>query len=188
MSPQEFITAKIHTGFGHLDRDGDGALTEADHHLMGRSVARGLGYPEDSPEERAVIDAYLRIWHEVHVPMDTDGDGRISREEFVASTSALAGDAERADAALGGLADRIVDIADRDGDDRIRVDEYTAFIRGQAPGLSETEVHEAFRHLDLDGDGTLTRAELRRAVIDYFTSADLDAPGNWYFGTPAHRM
>ncbi|MFF9194320.1 EF-hand domain-containing protein [Streptomyces sp. NPDC014779] len=187
MSPQEFITAKIRTGFDHLDRDGDGALTEVDHHLMGRSVARGLGYEENSPEEQSIVDAYLRIWHEVHVPLDADGDGRITREEFVASTSALAGDPALADAALGGLADRIVTIADRDGDDRIDVDEYTAFIRGHAPGLSETEVHEAFRHLDRDGDGTLTRAEVRTAVIEYFTSPDPNAPGNWYFGTPAHR-
>ncbi|CAL9645654.1 EF-hand domain-containing protein [Streptomyces sp. enrichment culture] len=187
MSPQEFIHAKIHAGFTYLDRDGDGALTEADHHLMGRSVAQGLGYEENSPEAQAIIGAYLQIWHDVHVPMDTDGDGRISREEFVSSTSRLADDTEQADAALGGLADRIVDIADRDGDDRIGIDEYTAFIRGHAPGLSPQEVHKAFHHLDRDGDGTLTRTELRTAVIEYFTSPDPDAPGNWYFGTPAHR-
>ncbi|MFI9000530.1 hypothetical protein [Streptomyces sp. NPDC053541] len=48
-------------------------------------------------------------------------------------------------------------------------------------------MHEAFRHLDRDGDGTLTRAEVRTAVIEYFTSPDPNAPGNWYFGTPAHR-
>ncbi len=185
MTNQEFVNAKIGTGFDYLDRDGNGVLTEADHVLMGQGVAHGLGHGPGSPEEHAVIDAYLRIWRDLHLPMDADGDGRISREEFIASTSALADDAVRADEVLGGLAERIADLADRDGDGELDLEEYTAFIRGQAPGLSPEEVGEAFGHLDRDGDGRLTRAELRAAVIEYFTSPDPAAPGNWYFGSPA---
>lgn len=181
---QDFVTAKIIKGFDHLDRDGDGVLSEADHRLMGQSVARGLGYGAGSAEEQAVVATYLQIWRELHLPMDTDGDGRISREEFVASTSSLIGDRERSDVFLGGLADRIMDVADRDGDGEIGVEAYTAFVRGHAPDLSQEAVHEAFGHLDRDGDGRITRAELRNAVIEYFTSADPAAPGNWYFGDP----
>ncbi|MDT0268677.1 EF-hand domain-containing protein [Streptomyces sp. DSM 44915] len=184
MRDNEFVIAKIGAGFDGLDRDGNGVLTEADHVLMGRGVAQGLGHPAGSAEEQAVIDAYLRIWRELHLPMDTDGDGRISRAEFTAATAALAHDAERADTVLGGLADRIADLADRDGDGALDLAEYTAFVRGQAPGLAPEEVAEAFGHLDRDGDGRLTRAELRAAVVEYFTSPDPTAPGSWYFGSP----
>ncbi|MGP4114229.1 EF-hand domain-containing protein [Streptomyces sp. 4N509B] len=188
MIDDDFIIAKVGAGFDYLDRDGDGALTEADHVLMGRDVAEGLGYGAGSPEEQGVIDAYLRIWRELHLPMDTDGDGRISRDEFIASTSSLANDAKRAEAVLGGLADRITDIADRDSDGELDLEEYTAFVRGQAPGLPPDEVRDAFGHLDRDGDGHVTRAELRAAVIEYFTSPDPAAPGNWYFGSPTARF
>jgi Ca2+-binding EF-hand superfamily protein len=184
MATQDFILAKIHAAFDHLDRDGDGVLTEEDHVIMGRAVAGGLGHTADSPEEDAIIAAYLGIWRDLHLPMDTDGDGRISRDEFVAATAGLLTDPDTADKVLGTLADRVLDIADRDQDDRITVAEYTAFIRGHAPGLTPTQVHEAFGHLDGDGDGRVSRAELRRTVIEYFTSPDPEAPGNWYFGSP----
>lgn len=182
MSDQDFVISKISTAFDYLDRDGDGVLTEADHHLMGRSVAEGMGYAPGSAEEQTVVDAYVRIWREVHVPMDADGDGQITKEEFVAATASLVGDEKRASSALGGLADRIMAIADRDGNGTIDLAEYTAFVRGQAPGLTPERVAEAFARMDLDGNGHLSGAELRQAVIEYFTSSDKDAPGNWYFG------
>lgn len=181
---QDFVTAKIRAGFDGLDRDGDGVLTERDHVLMGHSVARTLGYAGGSSEEQAVVDAYLRIWNGLHKANAVDADGGITKDEFVASTSTLIADEQKAKEVLGGLADTIMDVGDRRGDGRITVAEYTAFVQGQAPGLTDAEAREAFARLDRDGDGHLTRAELRQAVIEYFTSSDPDTPGNWYFGRP----
>lgn len=180
----DFVTAKIRAGFDHLDRDGDGTLTEHDHVLMGQDVARTLGYAAGSAEEQAVVDAYLHIWNGLHTAHAADAAAGISKDEFTASVSTLSTDAGKADEVLGGLADAVMKAADADGNGQLSVAEYTAFVQGHAPGLADAEVREAFGHLDRDGDGHLTRTELRQTVIEYFTSADPDAPGNWYFGTP----
>ncbi|MBV9140846.1 MAG: hypothetical protein JO115_08000 [Pseudonocardiales bacterium] len=54
------------------------------------------------------------------------------------------------------------------------------------PGLTEAEANEAFAHLDTDGDGLLSAEEFIRATIEYWSSTDPDAPGNWWMGRPTY--
>ena len=185
MVDQDFLTAKIEQGFDQLDVNGNGVLTEDDHIEMGRRVAESLGHAEDSPEAGRIIDAYTTIWREVHLPFVPAGGSGIPREQFVASTRALAGNPEVARAALGGIAETYLRIADLDRDGRISPAEFLAFQRGHFPELTEESAAEAFGHLDTDGDGTLSPAEFTDAVIEFWTSADPEAPGNWWMGRPA---
>ncbi len=47
-------------------------------------------------------------------------------------------------------------------------------------------VAEAFSHLDGDGDGLLSAEEFTRAVIEFWSSTDPNAPGNWLMGRPTY--
>jgi Ca2+-binding EF-hand superfamily protein len=49
-------------------------------------------------------------------------------------------------------------------------------------GLPPDSLNEAFTALDTDGDGHLSRTEIRTAVDEYYTSEEPDTPGNWLFG------
>ncbi|MFE2264971.1 EF-hand domain-containing protein [Streptomyces griseosporeus] len=62
--------------------------------------------------------------------------------------------------------------------------ECLSFQRGHFPGLTEENAAGAFSRLDSDGDGTLSPAEFTSAVIDFWTSPDPDADGNWRMGRP----
>ncbi|POM25281.1 Calerythrin [Actinomadura rubteroloni] len=179
-----FVLAKFQASFRWLDDDGDGAFTEADHVEMGRRAASALGYPAGSEAEQEMIDAYLNIWRRLHAPLDADGDGRLTRDEFVTACTALVHDPELARRTLGELADAVLAVADRDGSGTIDLTEYTAFIHGHAPGLPDDQIAAAFARLDLDGDGAIDHGELTRCVLDYYTGTDPDAPGNWLFGPP----
>ncbi|MET9346094.1 EF-hand domain-containing protein [Streptomyces termitum] len=185
MIHQDFLTAKIERGFDQLDANGDGVLTEEDHVEMGRRVASSLGHAEDSPETGRIVDAYLAIWREVHLPFVPAGAEGIPKERFVASTRALAQDPGAARAALGGIAQTYLGIADIDRDGRIGPAEFLAFQRGHFPELTEESAAEAFGHLDTDGDGALSPAEFTTAVIEFWTSPDPAAAGNWWMGRPA---
>ncbi len=179
---RDFLTAKIEQGFDQLDVNGNGVLTEDDHVEMGRRVASRLGHGEDSPEAARIVDAYLGIWRQVHLPFVPAGGEGIPKEQFVASTRTLADDPEAARAALGTLAETYLEIADLDRDGRISPGEFFAFQQGHFPGLTEDRAAEAFARLDVDGDGELSPEEFTGAVIEFWSSADPEAVGNWWMG------
>ncbi|MBV9010519.1 MAG: hypothetical protein JO272_00480 [Pseudonocardiales bacterium] len=41
--------------------------------------------------------------------------------------------------------------------------------------------------MDADGDGQLSAEEFTRAAIEFWSSTDPDAPGNWWMGPPPTR-
>jgi Ca2+-binding EF-hand superfamily protein len=180
----DLLRAKIDHGFGYLDVDGDGLLTEQDHVLMGRRAAEALGHAPGSAEEERILEAYLRIWHDLHRPHIPGGGEAITREQFLASTGSLADDPRAARETVGALAEAFLAVADTDTDGRVSPAEFLVFQRGHFPGLTEAESAEAFRHLDTDGDGHLTAEEFVQACVDFWSSTDPDAPGNWWTGRP----
>ncbi|MFF9642194.1 EF-hand domain-containing protein [Kitasatospora aureofaciens] len=184
----DLLFAKINHGFDHLDADGDGLLTERDHVLMGHSVARSLGHQEGSEAEAVIVRAYLTVWHDLHLAGKPTGTEAITREQFVASTGALADDPVAAREIFGALAGSFLAVADADHSGTVDAGEFFVFQRGHFAGLSRDDADEAFRHLDLDGDGTLSADEFTSAIIEYWTSRDPEAPGNWWTGKPPHAL
>ena len=187
MDLDPLLVVKIGRGFDHMDVDGDGLLGEQDHVLMGRRVAAALGHASGSPAEQRIIGTYLRIWRDVHLPHVPAGETGITRDSFIVSTGALANDPVMAEAALGGLAESFLELADIDADGVVSPEEFLAFQRGHFPNLSEEAAATAFAQLDTDGDGHLSAEEFLRAVIEYWTSSDPDAPGNWWMGDLSAR-
>ncbi|SEG48259.1 Uncharacterized conserved protein, DUF2236 family [Actinacidiphila yanglinensis] len=110
----EFFTAV-------LDQTGDGYLDWPDLASMAREVASRLDL--DEPEETRLYNAYAAWWRELQSDLDSDGDGRISREEYVAAVPSLAGPA------LIRVAEVLFDVTDADGDQVIDAEEYRALFR-----------------------------------------------------------
>ncbi|MFF4380962.1 EF-hand domain-containing protein [Kitasatospora sp. NPDC001547] len=177
----DLLTTKIALGFDHLDADGDGLLTEYDHVLMGRACAEVLGHARGSDAERSMIAAYVGIWRDLHLPHAGSAQ-EITRDDFIASTLTLADDPRAAAATIGRLAEVFLSVADADGDGTVDAEEFRAFHRAHFPRLDRDRVDVAFGHLDRDGDGTLSREEFVGAVLEYWTSRDPQAPGNWWTG------
>jgi Ca2+-binding EF-hand superfamily protein len=171
-----FLEQKIRIGFARLDADGDGFLTEDDHIMMGQRAAAALGYHAGSRSEQYMIDAYCKIWRTTHQPLAIEG--KVSEEEFLRSILSL----QANPAVLTDLANTLFTIADRSGNGKIDLGEYLAFVQAQAPNLAEADGIEAFSHLDKDSDGYLTREELAKATVEFWTSENPSATGNWFLG------
>jgi hypothetical protein len=177
------LTAKIEFGFDQLTARSGGVLDGPSHVAMGRRAAAAIGYALGSEEEARMIEAYLNVWRLMHLPHLPAGSRGLTREEFVRSNLALAdGSPADREAILGALADTFFELADVDGDGRVNREEFWAFQHGHFPELTRAALSEAFDYLDTDRDGYLSRVQFTTAIVEFWTSRDPNAPGNWWLG------
>ncbi|MEU6970985.1 oxygenase MpaB family protein [Kitasatospora aureofaciens] len=104
-----------------LDQTGDGHLDWPDLAAMARELSTRLDL--DEPEETRLYEAFATWWRELQSTLDTDGDGRVSAEEYATAAPSLAGPA------LIRVAEVLFDATDRDGNGSIDADEFRALFR-----------------------------------------------------------
>jgi uncharacterized protein (DUF2236 family) len=104
-----------------LDQTGDGHLDWPDLAAMARELCTRLDL--DEPEETRLYDAFAAWWRELQAALDTDGDGRVSADEYAAAVPSLAGPA------LIRVAEVLFDATDKDGSGTIDADEYRTLFR-----------------------------------------------------------
>ncbi|MFI0090818.1 oxygenase MpaB family protein [Streptomyces bobili] len=104
-----------------LDQTGDGHLDWPDLAAMARELATRLDL--DEPEETRLYDAFAAWWRELQATLDTDGDGRVSADEYTAAVPTLAGPA------LIRVAEVLFDATDKDGSGTIDADEHRTLFR-----------------------------------------------------------
>ncbi|MFF2643433.1 oxygenase MpaB family protein [Streptomyces niveus] len=104
-----------------LDQTGDGYLDWPDLAAMARELSTRLDL--DEPEETRLYDAFAAWWRELQAALDTDGDGRVSADEYAAAIPSLAGPA------LIRVAEVLFDATDKDGSGSIDADEHRTLFR-----------------------------------------------------------
>ncbi|WP_018681933.1 EF-hand domain-containing protein [Actinokineospora enzanensis] len=182
MAVSEFLDKKLDRRFRTYDLDGDGRLEQRDFERAAHRVNAMFGLDTADPRAvslRATLDG---LWHGLTAAAAVDGNGRIDLAEYKAVfAERILRDRDTFLANYQPFIDSLLAIADGDGDGRIDEDGhikwYTALMR-----ISSGDAAESFRRLDRDGDGYVTRAEMARAVLDYYFSEDPEAPGNWLLG------
>ncbi|MFG2000586.1 EF-hand domain-containing protein [Spirillospora sp. NPDC048911] len=179
---ETFLERKIARCFDLLDRNSDGDLSRDDCVALARAAADASGFAAESEDAWRVRDGYVRLWEVLLAPMDADGDGRVSRSEYVAAVAGLSDDPDGYADSLGVAVDAFVEAGDADRDGRLSQPEFLTLYRATFPSLGQEEILEAFGHLDRDGDGHITRQELSDSIREYLLSDDVNAPGNWFLG------
>ncbi len=139
-----------------LDQTGDGLLDWPDLAAMARELSTRLDL--DEPEETRLYDAFAAWWRELQAALDTDGDGRVSAEEYAVAVPSLAGPA------LIRVAEVLFEATDRDGSGSIDAVEYRALFR------------TAF-HRDLDTtDGTYGRSAFVGDFVSFMSGRRTSTP------------
>ena len=161
------------------DTSKDGIVTRANFEKLGQNIAELRGIQRGSAEYEKVLSASLARWEEYWKPGDTDGDDKVTLDEYLKFTDTVIA------ANVGKETDYRVDKGnfdsiDADGNGEISLKEFAIYLKSM--GRSEEDAKFAFSKLDLNGDGKLSRDEFGRALYEYYSVNDPQAPGNWFFG------
>jgi Ca2+-binding EF-hand superfamily protein len=176
-------SARMRRMFQAYDANHDEFLTLEDFttHAYTLSAARG-----DAVDPAGLIATLTGFWSALADAADTDRDGRVSSDEFMAFAGRITADLQQAADAgapwpLAGWIDSLYQIIDADGDGRIDAQEYARWIG--ALGLAgDTDTDAAFRGFDKNADGYLSREEFALANQQFWLSHDASAPGHRLIG------
>jgi len=166
--------------FNVLDANDDGLLEKRDFIDVADRIADMRGYEDGSARHSAVRKELLRIWTNARALSGAEGKAKVPLEDWLAHEEKVLDSDVLIHSYVQGIAQAVFDILDADSDGVISEAEYLQFFR--AFRGTEDQGARAFRKLDENGDGHLTRQEFLDAVTEFHLSDDPDAPGNWLFG------
>ena len=183
---------KMNRWFDCLDADGDGRLTFHDYELAALRAARAFSHRPGSREQRRLHACFRKLWrrHERAARRAGAAEGLpdgapLTREVFVAHMArALAQERRALLAAVNSLCCAMVDVADDDGDNQVSEREYRVLLAAAFRLVSERDLRTAYRTLDRDASGVLEHNEIHEAFVEFFSSTDPAAQGNWLLGAP----
>ncbi|MBD2525725.1 EF-hand domain-containing protein [Nostoc sp. FACHB-133] len=179
------LLQKKHTKNFHIyDLNRSGFVELADLEHSASNLAKLRNWEPDSSEFIELKAKYSAIWTNFWQPADINGDGQVSLEEYLKvadnSISNFSNSAALQDAHKN-KANVIFDILDASNDGKISLIEYQEFC--VAVGLTEKDAETAFAHLDSNADGHISRDEYLQASKEFHLSDDLNAAGNWLYGS-----
>ncbi|MEV6873470.1 EF-hand domain-containing protein [Amycolatopsis sp. NPDC051128] len=171
----EFQRRKISGVFGAMDADRDGFLTESDFRALTTRWLDLRGTDGGTPEGQRLA-AIMMGWWGTLLDVDRDGDGKVTLDEVLQVVDEL----PKMPGAVTGTAAAMFEAVDENGDGAISAAEYHRMIAAWSG--TDTPTDEVFAHLDLDGDGRLSRAEFTGHWFEFWVGDDPAAPGSWVFG------
>lgn len=175
-------TRKLAHAFRLADRNGDGVLQRADYEKYAALMADAFDVPHDSEASRAMNAKIMSDW-EMTRQLVAGGDDKITLQEFLAFHDGVLS-SPMLDGFVAGYVDSTLALwhaVDPNGPaDGATPFRFARFLR--AFGVDEAQAAEAFRHLDTNGNGFMSRDEMIAAQKEFFMSSDPQAAGNWLLG------
>ncbi|QBS39392.1 EF-hand domain-containing protein [Nocardia sp. CS682] len=161
-------SSRLRTRFDLLDANGNGVLEESDFQLLAERIITGLGEPPTSAKARALVASHQGYWEGLSAHADTNGDGVVSIEEYLAAVTDPSADTSY----IRPYAEAVVAMCDRNDDGMIDRAEYTDYMR--VVGFDADKAAAMFAKLDTAGVGEIPATEWVEVICRYYTSSAQD--------------
>lgn len=171
---------KLTRRFELLDANGDGYLERADYETLARKLVRGFAESPTSPKGKAVIDTYVQYWENFVSRMDSDGDGKVTKDEFIDAIGRKIINADEFDRIARPHFHAVAVLADTNDDGELDRDEYVRLMAMY--GVDRRDALDAFEQIDANHDNLLSVEELTAAARDFYLSDNDNSSGSAMFG------
>ncbi|MEU6669092.1 EF-hand domain-containing protein [Streptomyces sp. NPDC046727] len=159
---------KIAARFGRFDRDGDGVVTEADFKELSREILAEYGLSPNSAKGSALTAGTQRLW-EGFVDIADDGDGQITKQEFVQAASAhLRNNREAFSRMVEPWAKAVIAVADDDDDGTVTIDEWARMLCAMRAAPEKARAKAVA--LDTDGNGSISLDEILNSAVRLYVT------------------
>ncbi|MFF1695260.1 EF-hand domain-containing protein [Streptomyces sp. NPDC058257] len=173
---------KLKRYFTAIDADGSGTLTRGDFELVARRYVDALNLAPDSHQAEKTRTATLKIWDDLISPMDANGDGKVSPEEFIdALQKSLATDRAAYAESIRPSANAYFELCDADDNGEVDEQEYIRLM-GAACGIPADEAAATYRTLVPPAHDGMTRESWHEMLLSFFYDEEPDSPANHIFG------
>jgi len=191
----ELMIKKLTKHFQFQDSNDDGFVEEADWEQCAKNLAALRDLEPDSEKYKSILAQHLDIWTINWQPADSDGDGKVSLQEYLDLTDQIKTgnhppseeDNDDNEEPRKSYLDRlfelfgtIFDTIDRNSDGKIDLDDYKDYFK--AWGVDESLAEGAFKSIDLNDDGILMRMSFIQFGSNFFLSDEEGDFGNLLFG------
>jgi len=168
---------KLRTCFKRFDSDGDGLLTLRDAHRIADNIIKAGQLT--GPIADDIRNAFLEVWNKYVTPTNGGEVGTGSCEDFLENLKKH----EKSDLEAIGKRQMTIffEAVDTKKDGLIQLQEYINFFN--FVGIDEEFAKEAFKELDTNHDGVLSREEFVTAGTNFLLLEEPSFPADLFFGS-----
>jgi hypothetical protein len=173
----EYHRKKLLHHFRCLDADNSGSIGKEDAEIFAARFAALHNAEPGSEIHKDLLSKWLYIWENFWSKADSDGDGKVTQEEFCQGIEKGVSNPDYKDP----LIETLFDFVDLDSDGHISQEEHRLFF-----SVFELDAEESalvFSKLDINQDGILSKKEFVSAKREFLTEKEPGAVGNWFWGS-----